>query len=363
MSKESSDVRRALITNESATGRLDPAVARIRRAVREALVDVLPGARLLVACSGGADSMALAAAATFEGTKAGWQVGAIVVDHGLQADSAEVAAAVAGRLRTLEPYLGMEPIEVVRVHVEGKGGPEAAARRARYRALSAAAARHDAVVLLGHTRDDQAETVLLGLVRGSGLRSISGMRAASGAFRRPLLGVGRADTARACAALAIPVWQDPHNDDSRFLRTRVRRQVLPILEDELGPGVAEALARTAELARQDADALDAVAEELGERARLAWPEAAAATDADPGANAAQRLRAEVLAAAPAALRHRVLRNAALAAGAPAGELFARHVRAVDELITHWHGQLEVDLPGHLVAQRRDGVVVFRPRAH
>ena len=127
------------------------------------------------------------------------------------------------------------------------GGREAAARTARYAALDAVADALGRDVLLGHTLDDQAETVLLGLGRGSGPRSIAGMRPRSGRYLRPLLGVRRATTEAACRALGLDCWDDPHNDDRALQRVRLRREVLPLLEDVLQGGVAEALARTAVL--------------------------------------------------------------------------------------------------------------------
>lgn len=318
--------------------RLHPAVATVRRAVRTGLADLEPGTRILVACSGGADSTALVDAAAFEGPKAGWQVGAVVVDHGLQPDSAAVVAAAA----TTCTALGCDPVEVVSVSVGTAGGPEAAARQARYIALERAAADLDAVVLLGHTLDDQAETVLLGLARGSGTRSLSGMAAVSGRFRRPLLGVRRADTEAACAARGLATWHDPHNDDPAYARVRVRREVLPVLEAALGPGVTEALARTAAATRGDADVLDALADDLSARADLR----------DGG------LDVEALAAAAAAVRRRVLRRAALDAGSPATDLFSVHVDELERLVVDWHGQGPLTLPGEVTARRDQGAIRF-----
>jgi tRNA(Ile)-lysidine synthase len=321
-------------------GRLDPAVAEVRRAVRLGCADLDPGSRIVVACSGGADSMALAAATAFEARATGWLVGAAVVDHQLQPSSAEVAADVCERLRAL----GIESVEIHRVDVGGRGGPEAAARSARYEALNAHARRQDAVVLLGHTRDDQAETVLLGLLRGSGVRSLAGMPAVRGPFRRPLLHLSRVQTVLACEALDVQVWEDPHNADERYARVRVRRQVLPLLEQALGPGVTEALARTAGLARDDADALDLLAAELRDRASAA---------AEAG-----HLQVAVLAAALPALRRRALRTWVIDSGSPAGEVAAVHVLALDRLVTDWHGQRAVELPGHLAAHRSGGELVL-----
>ena len=322
-------------------GHLNPAVAAVRRAVRVVCADLDPGQRVLVACSGGADSMALAAATVFEAQAAGWLAGAAVVDHQLFAESGRVASEVGERLRAL----GCDPVDVVAVRVATRGGPEAAARDARYTALSSLAQRHRAVVLLGHTLDDQAETVLLGLARGSGLRSLSGMTPARGLFRRPLLGVTRQQTSAACTAMGLVVWQDPSNADGRFARTRVRHRVLPVLEEALGPGVAAALARTAALARADADALEELADNL--TTRVVGPDGAASVDA--------------LAEAPAALRRRVLRKLALAAGCPAGDLSAAHLEAMDSLITDWHGQQRIDIPGSLSVRREGGRLRLSPR--
>jgi tRNA(Ile)-lysidine synthase len=319
-------------------GRLDPSVATVRHAVRSACTDLEPGTAVIVASSGGADSLVLAAAAVFEGRRAGWLVGAATVDHGLQDGSSAVADRAAGALRTL----GCDPVDVLTVEVGAHGGPEAAARSARYDALVALGRASSATVLLGHTLDDQAETVLLGLARGSGPRSLAGMAPRRDPFRRPLLDVPRDTVRAAAAALGLEAWQDPHNDDPRFARARVRREVLPVLERELGPGVAAALGRTARLARADADALDAWAAQAYESA-----------EKEPGA-----IAVDALAAAPGAIRTRVLRLAALAAGAPATDLTAAHIDAVDLLIAAWHGQQGVDLPGRVVARRSGDVIRF-----
>ena len=322
-------------------GHLHPAVAAVRQAVRTACADLGPGQRLVVACSGGADSVALAAATVFEARAAGWLVGAAVVDHQLQPGSARVAAGV----RDLVKALGCDPADVLTADVARSGsGPEGDARAARYRALKAYATPLGAIVLLGHTLDDQAETVLLGLARGSGVRSLSGMPPAWPGFRRPLLGVSRQLTHDACAAMGLAVWEDPHNSDPRFARVRVRDEALPVLERTLGPGVARALARTAELARQDADTLDALAGDLLRRALVGG----------------ERLSVDALEPVPVAIRRRVLRRWAVDAGVPAGDLTAAHTEAVDHLVTAWHGQLGVDLPGWVQAYRRAGELRLRP---
>ncbi|MFI6499817.1 tRNA lysidine(34) synthetase TilS [Nonomuraea typhae] len=318
-----------------------PAVADVRRAVREALGDLAGGDLVLAACSGGADSLALAAALAFVAPRLGLRGGLVTVDHQLQEGSAERARKVAGMV------LGLEPAEVLTVEVGKRGGPEAAARDARYAALGDAAARLGAkAVLLGHTRDDQAETVLLGLARGSGLRSLSGMAGVQGMYRRPFLELGRETTVAACERMGLTPWDDPHNEDRRFSRVRVRRTVLPVLEAELGPGVARALARTARLARDDADALQA------------WAERAFLDCALSDIPRRVTLAVPPLEELPGAVRRRVIKRAALEAGAPASGLSAAHVLAVERLITAWHGQKGVDLPGGLIAIRRYGRLIL-----
>ncbi len=312
-----------------------PAVAQVRSAVRSGLrTSARP---VLVAVSGGADSLALAAAIAFEAPRAGLPAGAVTVDHGLQPGSAERAGRTAALLRDL----GLDPVVVVGVDVGTGGGPEGAARTARYAALTAEAATHGARVALGHTLDDQAETVLLGLGRGSGPRSVAGMVVDRPPFWRPLLGVRRATTRAACTALGLPVWDDPWNTDPAYRRARLRAEVLPLLEDVLGGGVAPALARTADLLREDLDALDALA--AAELARLAGPAGLPARD---------------LAVLPAALRRRVLRGWLRDGGVP--DLQAVHLGAVDALVSAWRGQGPVALPGSAEALRASGRLVLRP---
>ena len=315
----------------------EPSVAAVRAAVRRALAGLAPGTPVLAAVSGGADSLALAAGLAFVAPRARIRAGAVVVDHGLQAGSRGVAEAAAAACRGL----GLDPVELVAVDVPGSGGagPEAAAREARLHALEAAAARVGAAaVLLGHTRDDQAESVLLGLSRGSGARSLGGMPPSRGVFRRPLLALPRATLRAACAAQGLAPYDDPHNADPAFARSRVRTQALPVLEAALGPGVAAALARTADLLRADAEALDALADSAAVRLRAADGSLACAGLAD----------------LPAALRGRVLRDAAVRAGCPRTALAAVHVAALDALVTAWRGQGPVALPGGVAGARRCG---------
>lgn len=340
-------------------------MAAARTAVTRALDDLPAGSLVLVACSGGADSLALAAATAFVAGRSArsarpLRAGAVVVDHGLQPGSADVAAGAAAACRGL----GLDPVEVVRVDVGGPGGPEAAARDARHAALDATVRRLGAAaVLLGHTLDDQAEGVLLGLARGSGARSLAGMARRRDLLRRPFLALRRADTEAVCAAHGLAPWHDPTNaaaadDRAAPLRSRVRAAALPVLEDTLGPGVAVALARTAELLREDADALDALAAELLAAATRDTP-GGGPHDASPGV----ALDVETLARALPAVRRRALRRAAVEAGCPSGSLTRAHVLAVDALVTAWRGQGPAALPGPVVASRACGRLRLHPRTH
>jgi tRNA(Ile)-lysidine synthase len=319
---------------------LHPAVAVVRAGVRRALDGLEPGTTVMVACSGGADSLALLSAAVFEGHKEALRVVGVTVDHGLQEGSAERAAAVSDQMRAL----GVDESAVATVTVDApQMGPEAAAREARYSVLGELAERFGAaVVLLGHTLDDQAETVLLGLTRGSGARSLAGMRPGFDRFRRPLLGVTRTDTETACTVEGVEWWVDPHNSDPRFTRSRVRTTVMPVLEEALGPGVAEALARTADLLREDADALD---NETERQLRALRTE--------------DGLPITGLAALDVAIRNRVIRRAAVDAGAIGNELSRGHVLAVAAMALSPEGGKQIQLPGHVTAYRSSGLLRFR----
>ncbi|MEH0109622.1 tRNA lysidine(34) synthetase TilS [Tersicoccus sp. MR15.9] len=341
-------------------GPLDPVVARARRCLTAALAapddasepraadsltTVATGERVdaLVACSGGADSLALAAVAAHLVRRGDARIGAVVVDHSLYPDSDQVAADAAARCTDL----GLAPVTVERVTVEPAGeGLEAAARHARYAALDASARRVGArVVLLAHTLDDQAEQVLLGVLRGSGTRSLAGIPPQRGSYRRPFLhpdlGLDRADTERVCSAEGLTWWEDPANADRAFTRSRLRSIVLPLLARELGPGVAAGLARTAAIAARDADHLDAEAADLYDRI----------AERSPGRCV---LPIAALRAAPPALLPRVLATAAAHAGADA--LTRERIGALEALVapradTGPGGAGPVPLPGGVTARR------------
>jgi tRNA(Ile)-lysidine synthase len=289
--------------------------------------------------------MALASGVAFVAERLGLRHCAVIVDHQLQPGSADVAGAVSQRLVPL----GFDPVLVRTVSVGDRGGPEAAAREARYAALHQAADEMAAaVILLGHTLDDQAESMLLGLARGSGARSLGGMAPINGRLRRPLLAVTRATTRRACEAQSLQVWDDPHNLDLSYRRVRVREHVMPVLEEHLGPGVSEALARTADLLRQDDSALERWADDTSLKASVTTENGI-------------ELEIDVLDNVPEAVRRRVIRSAALHVGVPGGDLRASHLAEIDRLLSSWKGQGAVHLPGGVRAWRSCGrLLIARP---
>ena len=326
--------------------RLNPTLGKARGLLRDSLRDagIMPDPKappmLLVACSGGPDSLALAETASFFSRRGDYRVGAAVVDHGLQPGSAGVAEAAAAKLRAM----GLDPVTVHRVHVPESGmGPEAAARSVRYEALDEAAdAAEAAVVLLGHTLDDQAEQVLLGLARGSGTRSLAGMPERRGRYLRPFLGLRRAEVDEICAAQDLDPWHDPTNADPAYARSRVRTTVLPFLERELGPGIAEALYRSSRILAQDADYLDLQAAETYTRLRREAPAAAGPDEI--------LLSEEALRGLPPSLRQRVLALAAVELGGaqPSWE----RVRAVEALLRREGSAGPVQLVGKVSAYRQ-----------
>jgi tRNA(Ile)-lysidine synthase len=308
------------------------AVPAVRNAVRAWLKNYEAGDTVLVAVSGGADSLALAHALSIEAKEFVITVVGVTVDHQLQEQSGVQAEKVKAQLKNF----GLDCI-IRKVNVDLKNGLEASARKARYEALQEVANEQRAVaVFLGHTRDDQAETVLLGLARGSGTRSLSGMAHHNGLYVRPLLEITRVQNEQYCEEMKLQYWNDPHNENPDFSRVRVRNEALPVLEKSIGPGIAEALARSAHLLRDDADALDHWAKR--EEIHLDLSD----------------LDCAHLESLPRAIRTRVIRAAIYAAGAPAGMVTLEHVSAVEALISAWSGQGALNLPGGVKVERISG---------
>ncbi len=304
------------------------ATVALRNAVRPFLEKLEAGDKFLVAVSGGADSLSLAKALIVESEPLALQPIAITIDHQLQAGSELQAQRVENQLKEI----GYDQVLVKKVLVSLESGLEAGARDARYAAIGEGVEETKAVkVFLGHTRDDQAESVLLGLARGSGARSLSGMAPENGVYLRPFLSITREESEAACREWGLEFWNDPHNLNTEFTRVKVRREVIPYLEEHLDPGISRALVRSAALLRDDADALDL------------WAE-----------REASDLDCERLAALPRAIRTRIIRRAALSAGATPGQLTFEQVGAIDALICAWKGQGAVSLAGGVKVERISG---------
>lgn len=340
---------------------------------------------VLVACSGGRDSMALAAVSHIVCTSMGVRCGVVIVDHGLQAGSEQVVSEAADRCHAL----GLGPVIMRNATVQARGeGLEAAARQARYDELCAAAHESGAIaVLLAHTMDDQAETVLIGLLRSRGVDALAGMPQVftrSGAtFARPLLTLTRAETTGICEDLGVEYWDDPTNGDAVDgelpndypLRSRVRHDLLPAIERFAGFNVTRHFAESARLARMDKEYLDQRSDEvMGEAvAAVDWPASSAAvsTDApracvagdtnDSSHGIGLMISVKRIAREPEAIRLRVIAHALSQAGVNAS---AAQIAAIDRLVVDWHGQGGVSLPRGYSANRKKHVIrVCQDGAH
>jgi len=323
--------------------RLTPVMADVRRAIRDSwdLLNLDKGSTVSVACSGGADSLALASAALFEGNRADINVIACIVNHNLQEGSMEVAL----RTKRVLTGIGFDVVEIMDVHIQQNSlGMEAAARNARYGALTEFATKHNvALTMLGHTLDDQAETVLLGLARGSGAKSIAGMPTLSpdDKYLRPLLGITRKETVAYCEDVGLDYWSDPQNLDTKFSRVKVRLNVLPVLEEELGPGIASALSRTAEILQDDLEYLEAQADD-------AFKEITTTT------NNSVVIDTEGLEKLPKALATRVIHKSLSLLGTEPAKV---QIDAVMELVTNWHGQKPLTLPSVRVERKGKEIIL------
>ncbi len=307
-------------------------ISKARLAVRESLAPLSPGDAVIVAVSGGADSLLLAYCLNVEGAALALRIRAVIVDHQLQDGSAKIAIEAKTALQKMD----IKEVEIIRVDVVKSDGIEADARNARYNALNSVADKSSATaIFLGHNKDDLAESVLLGLTQGAGTKSLAGMSTHDGRYIRPFLALSREEIISACDEVGIVYWSDPHNDDLRFTRVKIRKQIIPLMERELGPGITDALARSARIFREDSDALDTLTDEIF------------ATIPDPTS-----IEVELLERLPSALRKRVIRRAVALLGAT--RITAEHLGWVDSLISQWHGQGEVALPAGVTARRESG---------
>lgn len=306
--------------------RLTPAVADSRRQLRELFAgQAIANDTVLVGFSGGADSLALLAAVAFEAKKFSIEPIAVIIDHGLQESSQSVAL----NAKLTAESLGVKAI-IRKVSVGTEGGLENAAREARYQAFSEVKEELNAsYLLLGHNLNDQAESVLLGLMRGSGPRSIAGMQEVTDWILRPFLTISGEQLRQACEDQGLEFWDDPHNDDPRFARVEIRK-ILNELEASGSAGVIESLARTAEQ-MQEAEAIiqpliEGLVSEIEDKSSV---------------------EIEFLEKLDTAYRRRVIHRLAVLNSA---ELARVHVLEIEKLVTNWHGQKPLNLPGITVSR-------------
>ena len=315
----------------------------MQNAVQNLLKDFDAGDYVLVGCSGGADSLALAWTTLVVGKRLELKTGVIIVDHQLFAESNSVALNAKKQCEDL----GIEEVIIKKVNVEQTHeGLEAAARIARYEAFENVLQETNAqVILLAHTQDDQAETVLMRLTRGSGAKSLSGMAQVSGKYLRPFLHLRKKLVHDSLDLIGLKAWQDPANTDHQFLRVKVRHELMPKIVEVLGESAISSLDKTSQLLRLDNQALEDLAQQFFESQK------------DVKTTGLEISELEKL---PEAIRTRVLRICAIASGVHPGPFSFEHIEAIDALVKNWHGQGNVDLPGFIQATRVDHSIRFIP---
>ena len=318
----------------------------MQNAVQNLLKDFDAGDLVLVGCSGGADSLALAWTTLVVGKRQELKIGAIIVDHQLVPESNSVALNAKKQCEDL----GIEEVIIKKVNVEhNHEGLEAAARIARYEAFENVLHETNAqAILLAHTQDDQAETVLMRLTRGSGAKSLSGMAQVSGKYLRPFLHLRKKLVHDSLDLIGLKAWQDPANTDHQFLRVKVRHELMPKIVEVLGESAISSLDKTSQLLRLDNQALEDLAQQFLESQK------------DVKTNGLEISELEKL---PEAIRTRVLRFFAIASGVHPGPFSFEHIEAIDALVKNWHGQGNVDLPGFIQATRVDGSLRFVASKH
>lgn len=314
----------------------------------------IAGATATVGVSGGADSVALLLALDdlVKAKKLNIKIFIAHIDHRLRKTSGEDARWV----RTLARERGYQ-ISISRIDLKNRqDNLEQAARRARYKAFASLAQKHRAtVVLTAHTMDDQAETILLNLMRGSGAEGLSGIESvrrlnenSATMLARPLLSwARRQDTEQFCGQRKIQFRNDEMNEDETFARVRVRRQLLPLMKT-FNPRIVDAITRTGELLRADSNALNGAAERLLELSIQ-------------NSNKESQLRIDLIANAPAALRRRALRLWLELCRGNLRRLELVHIRALEKLATENRGARTIELPGGSSVTRNRGLLRFSGR--
>lgn len=318
----------------------------MQNAVQNLLKEFDAGDYVLVGCSGGADSLALVWTTLVVGKRLELKVGAIIVDHQLIPESNDVALNAKKQCEEL----GIQEVIIKKVNVEhNHEGLEAAARIARYEAFENVLHETNAqAILLAHTQDDQAETVLMRLTRGSGAKSLSGMAQVSGKYLRPFLHLRKKLVHDSLDLIGLKAWQDPANTDHQFLRVKVRHELMPKIVEVLGESAISSLDKTSQLLRLDNQALEELAQQFFESQK------------DVKTNGLEISELEKL---PEAIRTRVLRIFAIASGVHPGPFSFEHIEAIDALVKNWHGQGNVDLPGFIQATRVNGSLRFVASKH
>ena len=318
----------------------------MQNAVQNLLKDFDAGDLVLVGCSGGADSLALAWTTLVVGKRLELKTGAVIVDHQLIPESNSVAL---NAMKQCEE-LGIQEVIIKKVNVEqNHEGLEAAARIARYEAFENVLHETNAqAILLAHTQDDQAETVLMRLTRGSGAKSLSGMAQVSGKYLRPFLHLRKKLVHDSLDLIGLKAWQDPANTDHQFLRVKVRLELMPKIVEVLGESAISSLDKTSQLLRLDNQALEELAQQFFKSQK------------DVKTNGLEISELEKL---PEAIRTRVLRIFAIASGVHPGPFSFEHIEAIDALVKNWHGQGNVDLPGFIQATRVNGSLRFVASKH
>ena len=318
----------------------------MQNALQNLLKEFDAGDYVLVGCSGGADSLALVWTTLVVGKRLELKVGAIIVDHQLIPESNDVALNAKKQCEEL----GIQEVIIKKVNVEhNHEGLEAAARIARYEAFENVLHETNAqAILLAHTQDDQAETVLMRLTRGSGAKSLSGMAQVSGKYLRPFLHLRKKLVHDSLDLIGLKAWQDPANTDNQFLRVKVRHELMPKIVEVLGESAISSLDKTSQLLRLDNQALEELAQQFFESQK------------DVKTKGLEISELEKL---PEAIRTRVLRIFAIASGVHPGPFSFEHIEAIDALVKNWHGQGNVDLPGFIQATRVDGSLRFVASKH